>query len=138
VQLLQLLGERLALTFSFGSVNLNELPKQPSRALAVGRMTLPKDDDSMRKIQEEIEREHHHHHHEHHHGELGDVLIYILETLGDLKERVKMCEQNVDDLQRDIRTLYKVIVFIMKALLSEGDDRKEALEEALQALERKI
>jgi len=105
----------------------------------LGRMTLPKDEDSMRKIQEEIEREHHHHHHHHHeHAEIGDVLVYILETLADLKDRVKSCEQNVDDLQRDVRTLYKVMVFIMKALLSEGDERREALEEALQALERKL
>jgi len=99
------------------------------------RMTLPKDEKSMEKIQEEIGA-HHHHHHEH--MELGDVLIYILETLSDLKDRTKMCEQNVNDLQKDIRTLYKVVVFILKALLSEGKDRDEALEEALQALERKI
>ncbi len=100
------------------------------------RMTLPKDEDSMRRIQEEIT--HHHDHHTHVGLEVGDVLVYVLETLADLKDRVKVCESNLNDLQKDIRTLYKAIVFIMRALLSEGEERKEALEDALKALEGKL
>jgi len=105
------------------------------------RMTLPKDEESMMKIQEEIEMEHaheHHHHHHHHHHDINEVLVYILETLEDLKERVKRCEQNVDSLQNDVRTLYKTAVFTLRAIMSEGDERKEALEDALKALEKKI
>ena len=102
------------------------------------RMTLPKDEESMMKIQEEIHGAHEHHHHHHHHGDLEEILIYILETLQDLKERVRRCEQNLDGVQSDVRVLYKTVVFLLRAMITEGEEKKESLEEALKALERKV
>ncbi len=95
-------------------------------------MTLPKDEDSMKKIIEEI-----HDRHSHHHEEI-DLLTFIISEINDLKKRVQVCEENNTELMREIRNIYKVLVFIMKALLSDEKERNEALEEALLALEKKI
>ena len=97
------------------------------------RMTLPKDEKSMKKIMEEI----HGHHHEHHHEEV-DLLTLLINEINDLKKRVQVCEENNYEISKEIRNIYKVLVFIMKALLSEGKERNEALEEALMALEKKL
>jgi len=98
------------------------------------RMTLPKDEESMKKIMEEIHGTHEHHHH---HEEV-DLLTFLINEINDLKKRVQVCEENNMELSREIRNIYKVLVFIMKALLSEGEERNEALEEALLALEKKL
>ena len=102
------------------------------------RMTLPKKEEDLQKVVEEVmeaQHEHHHHHH-HHHAEGLDEILHTIDVLMDtMNSRITDLEEKTEILRGEITRLYKLFAAIVEALASNTEEeRVKALEEARKIL----
>lgn len=102
------------------------------------RMTLPKKEEDLQKVVEEVmesQHEHHHHHH-HHHSEGLDEILHTIDVLMDtMNTRITDLEEKTEILRGEITRLYKLFAAVVEALASDSEEgRARALEEARKIL----
>ena len=109
------------------------------------RMTLPKKEEDLQKVVEEVMETHHEHHHEHehhhhHHAEGLDEILHTIDVLMDtMNTRITDLEEKTEKLRDEVITLYKVFAAVVKALAAETpEERKTALLEAKELIEKRL
>ena len=107
------------------------------------RMTLPKKEEDLQKVVEEVMETHHEHgheheHHHHHHAEGLDEILHTIDVLMDtMNSRIADLEEKSEKLREEVVTLYKLFAAVVRALAAESDaERKTALLEAKKLLEQ--
>ena len=107
------------------------------------RMTLPKKEEDLQKVVEEVmethEHEHHHHHH-HHHVEGLDEILHTIDVLMDtMNTRISDLEEKSEKLREEIVNLYLLFGEIVKALAATSEDEKiKALQRAREIIEKGV
>ncbi len=100
------------------------------------RMGIPKSEEDIHKISEEVSSGEHGHHEQHHHHGVEDILSAHEVFLDALNTRIKELEQNVRKLYTDVSKLYRLVAKLFEASLSDDADRRtKAVEEAIKLLE---
>ena len=100
------------------------------------RLTLPKKEEDIEKVMEEVyethpemreEHEHHHHHH-HHEDELIIVLNSIVDGLNHFNTHLKNLESRMSFLEKAISYMARMNALLYKALLyGDQEDKREIL-----------
>ncbi len=115
------------------------------------RMTLPKKEDDIQRVVEEVQERHHEHHHEHghehehehehhhhHHLDIDEFIAAVEVVLDSLNTRLKQVEDQLARLTRDVKDLYILNAKLYEAYLSEDPEkRRRALEDAAELLKVK-
>ena len=105
------------------------------------RMTLPKKEEDLQKVVEEVMETHpdmHHHEHEHVH-ELDDILHTIDVLMDAMNTRLIELEEKANTLYHEVLDLYRLFAIVVKALASETlEERRKILLEADTILSEKI
>ena len=104
------------------------------------RMTMPKKEEDIEKVMEEVmethpemaEEHHHHHHHHHHDDELIIVLNSLVDGMNHFNAHLKQIEEKVTQLEKALTFMAKMNAIVYKALLAENPAYKR---EALRDLE---
>ena len=102
------------------------------------RMTLPKKEEDLQKVVEEVMELHPEMAHEHEHAHAHDVdeLMHTIDVLMDtVNTRLTDLEEKVDKLYEEVVTLYKLFTVLVKAMLLPEPERVKAIEEAKKILE---
>ncbi len=112
------------------------------------RMTLPKKEDDIQKVVEEVqgrhhehghEHEHEHEHHHHHHLDIDEFIAAVEVVLDSLNTRLKQVEDQLARLTRDLKDLYILNAKLYEAYLSgDPEKRRRALEDAADLLKVKV
>ena len=105
------------------------------------RMTLPKKEEDLQKVVEEVmESQHEHHHHHHHHAEGLDEILHTLDVLMDtMNTRLSDLEEKTEILRGEIVNLYKLFAAVVEALAAESKEEKaKALAAAREILEKSL
>ena len=89
------------------------------------RMTLPKKEEDLQKVVEEVMETQHEHHHHHHHAVEGiDEILHTIDVLMDtMNTRVVDVEERTEILHKEVITLYKLFSLLTEAIAIE--DRKK-------------
>jgi len=107
------------------------------------RMTLPKKEEDLQKVVEEVmeshEHEHHHHHH-HHHAEGLDEILHTIDVLMDtMNTRLSDLEEKSEKLREEIINLYMVFSELVRAVAAQEEKEKaEALAKARSIIEKSL
>jgi chromosome segregation ATPase len=106
------------------------------------RMTMPKKQEDLEKVVEEVMEIHpemaheHEHEHMHVHG-LEDVLSAVEVIIDSFNTRLRGLEKRVEDLASEVATLYMLNAKLFEVILSSNSERrKQALREAISILEK--
>jgi hypothetical protein len=93
------------------------------------RMTLPKKEQDLEKVVEEVQSvEHEHHHHHHHHEEGLDELLHTIDVLLDtMNSRITDLEEKMELLRNEIKTIYKLLSLAVKGIVAESSTEKEKI-----------
>ncbi len=107
------------------------------------RMTLPKREEDLQKVVQEVMELHpelaHEHGHEHHHTHDVDELVHTIDVLMDtVNTRLSELEDKVTRLAQETATLYRLVGVLAEALAAEGDERRRKLEEAVRLLRESL
>ena len=107
------------------------------------RMTLPKKEDDLQKVVEEVaEAQHdHEHHHHHHHGVKGiEEILHTVDVLMDtMNTRISDLEEKTSKLQNEVANLYRLFAALVEALAAGNEEqRRKALERAMNILEASL
>lgn len=107
------------------------------------RMTMPKKQEDLEKVVEEVMEIHpemaheHEHEHMHVHG-LEDVLAAVEVIIDSFNTRLREVEKRVEDLASEVATLYMLNAKLFETILSSDPERrKRALKEAIEMLEKR-
>jgi len=106
------------------------------------RMTLPKKEEDLQKVVEEVMESHghdhdHHHHHHHHGGELDEILRTIDVLIDTMNTRVTDLEEKFEKIREEIINLYLLFGEIVKAMAARTEDEKAAaLRRAREIIEK--
>ncbi len=103
------------------------------------RMTLPKKEEDLQKVVEEVMELHpemaHEHEHEHLHAHDIDELMHTIDVLMDtVNSRLSDLEEKVDKLYEEVVSLYKLFSVVVRALAAGDGERVKLLEEAKKLL----
>ncbi len=111
------------------------------------RMTLPKKEDDIQRVVEEVQERLHEHHHEHghehehehhHHLDVDEFIAAVEVVLDSLNTRLRQVEDQLSRLARDVKDLYILNAKLYEAYLSEDPEKKRrALEDAAELLKVK-
>jgi hypothetical protein len=104
-------------------------------------MTLPKKEEDLQKVVEEVmETQHDHHHHHHHHAESLDDILHTIDVLMDtMNTRLVDLEEKTELIRKEIVNLYKLFGLVVEALAAENQDAKlKAIAEAKRILEESL
>lgn len=102
------------------------------------RMTMPKKQEDLEKVVEEVMEIHPEmaHEHEHVHG-LEDVLSAVEVIIDSFNTRLREVERRMEDLAAEVATLYNLNAKLFEVILtSDPERRKQALREAIEILEK--
>ncbi|ABM81102.1 hypothetical protein [Hyperthermus butylicus] len=105
------------------------------------RMTLPKKEEDLQKVVEEVSELHNHHHHHHHHEIEGlDEILHTIDVLMDtMNTRLSDLEEKIGKLREEIINLYKLFGLLVEAMAAEDDShRKQVLTKAVEILKTSI
>ncbi len=105
------------------------------------RMTLPKKEEDLQKVVEEVmETQHDHHHHHHHHAESLDDILHTIDVLMDtMNTRLVDLEEKTELIRKEIVNLYKLFGLVVEALAADNQDAKlKAIAEAKRILEESL
>jgi septation ring formation regulator EzrA len=105
------------------------------------RMTLPKKEEDLQKVVEEVMETHehdHHHHHHHHHVEGLDEILHTIDVLMDtMNTRISDLEEKSEKLKEEIVNLYMLFAELVKAIAAKSDEEKaRALSNARKIIEK--
>ena len=104
-------------------------------------MTLPKKEEDLQKVVEEVMETHpdmHHHEHEHVH-ELDDILHTIDVLMDAMNTRLTELEEKTNTLYHEVLDLYKLFAIVVKAAVAEtAEEKRKVLEEANAFLSEKL
>ncbi len=103
------------------------------------RMTLPKKEEDLQKVVEEVmEQQAHEHHHHHHHAEGLDEILHTIDVLIDtMNTRITDVEEKVEKLREEVINLYRLFAQVVKAIASETvEEKRAALVEARKLIEK--
>lgn len=105
------------------------------------RMTLPKKEEDLQKVVEEVMETHpdmHYHEHEHVH-ELDDILHTIDVLMDAMNTRLTELEEKTNTLYHEVLDLYRLFAIVVKAAATETvEEKRKALEEANAILSEKL
>ncbi len=105
------------------------------------RMTLPKKEEDLQKVVEEVmETQHDHHHHHHHHAESLDDILHTIDVLMDtMNTRLVDLEEKTELIRKEIVNLYKLFGLVVEALVADNQNAKlKAIAEAKRILEESL
>jgi len=105
------------------------------------RMTLPKKEEDLQKVVEEVEELHVHEHHHHHHEVEGlDEILHTIDVLMDtMNTRLSDLEEKVDKLREEIVNLYKLFGLLAEAIIVEdAEQRRQVIAKAVEILKTGI
>lgn len=105
------------------------------------RMTLPKKEEDLQKVVEEVQETHdHHHHHHHEHVEGLDEILHTIDVLMDvMNTRISDLEEKVEFLRDELLNLYRLFGAIVEALAAETPEaKKTALSKAYEILSKSV
>ncbi len=102
------------------------------------RMTLPKKQQDIEKVVQEIEGreggEHHHHHHSH--GDLDEIIAIVELLIDSLNVKMKELEDRVKLQSNEITRLYRVLALILRYLATDSEsEKREIMKNAEKLLE---
>ncbi len=102
------------------------------------RMTLPKKQQDIEKVVQEIEEreggEHHHHHHSH--GDLDEIIAIVELLIDSLNVKMKELEDRVRLQSNEITRLYRVLALILRYLATDNEsEKREIIRNAEKLLE---
>ena len=102
------------------------------------RMTLPKKQQDIEKVVQEIEERegggHHHHHHSH--GDLDEIIAIVELLIDSLNVKMKELEDRVKLQSNEITRLYRVLALILRYLATDSEsDKREIIRNAEKLLE---
>ncbi len=104
------------------------------------RMTLPKKEEDLQKVVEEVmeQQAHEHHHHHHHHVEGLDEILHTIDVLIDtMNTRITDVEEKVEKLREEVINLYRLFAQVVKVVASETvEEKRTALAEARKLIEK--
>ncbi len=93
------------------------------------RMTLPKKQQDIEKVVQEIEEreggEHHHHHHSH--GDLDEIIAIVELLIDSLNVKMKELEDRVRLQSNEITRLYRVLALILRYLATDSESEKREI-----------
>ena len=103
------------------------------------RMTLPKKEEDLQKVVEEVMETQHDHHHHHHAEDLDDILHTIDVLMDTMNTRLVDLEEKTELIRKEIANLYKLFGLVVEALAAEDQDAKfKAIAEAKRILEESL
>jgi hypothetical protein len=105
------------------------------------RMTLPKKEEDLQKVVEEVEEIHGHEHHHHHHEVEGlDEILHTIDVLMDtMNTRLSDLEEKVDKLREEVVNLYKLFGLLAEAIMIDNvEQRKQVIAKAVEILKTGI
>ncbi len=107
------------------------------------RMTLPKKEEDLQKVVEEVmetHQEEHHHHHHHHHAEGLDEILHTIDVLMDtMNTRISDLEEKTEKIREELVNLYTVFADLVKALAARSEEEKlAALRHAREVIEKSL
>jgi len=109
------------------------------------RMTMPKKEEDIEKVMEEVmethpemaEEHHHHHHHHHHEEELLIVLNSLVDGVNHFNTRLKSLEERVSRIEKDLSLMVQLNAIFYKAMISQDPKlREEVLKKMEDILSR--
>lgn len=96
------------------------------------RINIPKSEDDLKTITEDITREEemHEHHHHHHEEDIVIVLNYLVEVMNGFKEMINRLESRVKSIERQNIILGKLQGLLLNTyLFPEKYDKEKIIEE---------
>jgi hypothetical protein len=93
------------------------------------RMTLPKKEEDLQKVVEEVMETHHEHehHHHHHHAEGLDEILHTIDVLIDtMNSRISELEEKSEKLREEVVNLYLLFGEVVKVLAAKNEEEKLA------------
>ncbi|MDT7900321.1 MAG: hypothetical protein RRE78_00180 [Acidianus sp.] len=97
---------------------------------------LPKTDEDLEEIQQEVESEHHHHHHEEEGQSIEEVLGELYVRLQSLESKSKELEDSSETCKEEISRIYKILGKMLIALTAKDENEKiKNLKDILSTLE---
>ncbi len=93
------------------------------------RMTLPKKQEDIQNIVEEISATHTHtdHHHHHHAGEANEIMKVIDIFISAMDTRMTELEEKIDILRKEMIKLYQLFSILVKSMSAKNEDDKISL-----------
>lgn len=107
------------------------------------RMTMPKKEEDIEKVMEEVmeshpdmmeDHHHHHHHHHHHDDELIIVLNSIVDGMNHFNTHLKSLDERVAQLEKGLTFMARINAIVYKALLQDSPSAKRKALEELEKL----
>ena len=96
---------------------------------------LPKSEEDLEKIQEEVESEHGHEHEHHHHHE-HDVLEEILFSVQSLEGRLNQVSNDAEYCRKEVKRIYLILSKLVRASFETDSYRRiQILRELKDVLE---
>lgn len=105
------------------------------------RMTLPKKEEDLQKVVEEVMETHHEeHHHHHHHAEGLDEILHTIDVLMDtMNTRISDLEEKSEKIREELVNLYTVFADLVKAIAAQSEEEKlSALRHAREVIEKSL
>ncbi|MCY0859028.1 MAG: hypothetical protein OWQ54_01210 [Sulfolobaceae archaeon] len=98
---------------------------------------IPKSEEDLEKIQEEVESEERvSHEHEHAHSEEEEIINSLFSSLQALNQKVSKMEEADEDCRKEIANIYKILGKLVEAVFANNEDDKiKSLKEILSFLE---
>ncbi len=102
------------------------------------RMTLPKKQEDIRNIMEEVSIEHGEHHHHHHHtGGIDEVMRVVDVLLSAMDTRIAEVEEKIDILRKEVVKLYQLLSVLVKSMsINDEEERVSVLKKAIEIIEQ--
>ena len=101
-------------------------------------MTLPKKEEDLQRVVEEVAESHPemvHEHHHHHHAHDIDELLHTIDVLLDaMNTRIADLEEKTTILYKAVRELYKLFPLLVKIQLTENEREKRQVIEEIERL----
>lgn len=104
------------------------------------RMTLPKKEEDLQKVVEEVMETHQEEHHHHHHAEGLDEILHTIDVLMDtMNTRISDLEEKTEKIREELVNLYTVFADLVKALAARSEEEKlAALRHAREVIEKSL
>jgi ribosomal protein S6 len=100
------------------------------------RMTLPKKQQDIEKVVQEIEERGGEDHHHHSHGDLDEIIAIVELLIDSLNVKMKELEDKVKLQSNEITRLYRVLALILRYMATDDEsEKKEIIENARKILE---
>ena len=121
---------------------MTEAKRQESKKRKRMRMTMPKKQEDLEKVVEEVMEIHpemaheHEHEHMHVHG-LEDILSAVEVIIDSFNTRLRELERRMEELASEVATLYMLNAKLFEVILTgDPERRQQALKDAISILEK--